>query len=177
MKKLVLLLLVIILNSVSSVHSIDFYMNKQFSIQLDVHCLVKLSNSSTFAIGLENGGVLIWNHETGGNVTLNSPVAGTPPVHTLFRFKDSKIGASATKNSNLRMKIWNEKGTLLGESNRNVQGAVTELNSGYIASSTDVNSIIIWDLFTDTLQSTLVGHTGPVKKIIQLTNGIIFLFI
>ena len=50
---------------------------------------------------------------------------------------------------------------------------LVELNNGLLAAGTGNNTIQIWNIASNTLVSTLTGHSNPVNTLIQLNNGLL----
>eukprot|EP01102_Stenamoeba_stenopodia_P000641 TRINITY_DN1060_c0_g1_i14.p1 TRINITY_DN1060_c0_g1~~TRINITY_DN1060_c0_g1_i14.p1 ORF type:complete len:932 (+),score=310.40 TRINITY_DN1060_c0_g1_i14:270-3065(+) len=170
------------------VHVLDRQTNSVDSISSDSHQdgvarMVRLSNDH-IATGSHDKAIKIWNVQ-------DKSCCQTLRSHTnsVWAITETKDGSLVSGSNDKTVKIWKrqEKRWLFGWRTQQYEyqlectlvghngyvNSVIELESGLIASSSDDETIRLWDRKTRSCVGTLLGHSDSVCQIEEVEEGII----
>jgi len=171
-QQLTILFLLALINQKPASLDAFFYQSHFYDFNLDLTVLATVpTDDELVAVGMQDGGVTIWNHATGIGLNLHQTRVGQPRVHALINLDNGNLAATATETISYQMKIWNGSWSSIASPTIQVPGAFVELSPGSFASATQNSSIVVWDLDTLAITQTLTGHNASVQKLIRLVDG------
>lgn len=146
--------------------------------QRNVHSLLQFSNDK-LVLGLSLGEIVFYNLDSYSVIApVSLPSNGGPPVHSLIKLLDTRLGSSATVSGDLRMRVFDADGNLASSPQMNVPDSLIQLADGRMASETVVGSIqhfdyavAIWDLASGSILKLLQGHTDRISGLVELSDG------
>lgn len=141
----------------------------------NVHSLLQYSGDN-LVLGLTLGEIVFYNLDTYSVIApVNLPSSGGPPVYSLIKLLDSRLGSSGTVNGDLRMRVFDAAGNLDSSPQMDVPRTLMQLSDGRMASETVVGSIqhfdyavAIWDLASGSILKLLQGHTDRISALVEI---------
>lgn len=143
----------------------------------NVHSLLQYSGDN-LVLGLTLGEIVFYNLDTYSVIApVNLPSSNGPPVYSLVKLLDSRLGSSGTVSGDLRMRVFDSSGNLDSSPQMDVPRTLLQLADGRMASETVVGSIqhfdfaiAIWDLASGSILKLLQGHTDRISALVELDD-------
>jgi WD40 repeat protein len=156
-----------------------YYTAGTFSVgSRHVYSLLQYS-SDNLVIGMDLGEIDFYNLDTYSVIgPISFPTSGGPPVYSLTKLNDMRIGSSGTVKDDLRMRAFDSYGNLDKTYDINIPRTLIQLSDERMVSEAVVgsingydNAIIIWELDESSILKLLKGHTDRVSALVELNDG------